>query len=57
MTSGPKDRGAYIRAKRHADARRELRLALEEREPSDLPYWTLRFAPEARALLESTRDK
>lgn len=47
----------YIRAKRHADARRELRLALEEREPSDLPYWTLRLAPEARALLESIRGK
>lgn len=47
----------YVRAKRHADARRELRLALEEREPSDLPYWMLRLAPEARALLESIRDK
>jgi len=47
----------YIKVKRYADARRELQQAIEERAPSDLPYWTLRAEPEARALLESIRDK
>ena len=47
----------YIATKRYADARRELRRALEEPEPSDLPYWTVRLLPQARALMESIKDK
>ena len=47
----------YIATKRYADARRELRLVLEEPAPSDLPDWTVRARPRARALLESIQDK
>jgi Tfp pilus assembly protein PilF len=47
----------YIANHRLADARRELRLALEEESPSDLPYWTVRGLPRARALLASIQDR
>ena len=47
----------YIATKRYADARRELRLAIEEPAPSDLPYWTVHTLPRARALLESIQNK
>jgi tetratricopeptide (TPR) repeat protein len=49
--------GLYVETKRYADARRELRRALEEPAPSDLPYWTIRMLPRAQSLLESIRDK
>lgn len=41
----------YIATRRYADAERELARVLEERAPSDLPYWTLSDRPRARALL------
>ena len=47
----------YIGAKRYADARRELETALAEPAPSDLPYWTVRMLPQARALLASIQGK
>jgi tetratricopeptide (TPR) repeat protein len=47
----------YVKEKRYADARRELDLALAEPTPSDLPYWTVRMLPRARALLASIRGK
>ena len=41
----------YIASKRWADARRELDRIVAERAPTDVPRWTVREAPEARALL------
>jgi tetratricopeptide (TPR) repeat protein len=41
----------YIATRRYADAERELVRVVEERAPSDLPYWTLSDRPRARALL------
>jgi tetratricopeptide (TPR) repeat protein len=41
----------YMSSKRWADARRELDRVLTERAPSDVPRWTVREVPEARALL------
>jgi len=41
----------YMASKRWADARRELDRILAERAPSDVPRWTVREAPDARALL------
>ena len=43
----------YIATRRYGEARHELQLVLDEPAASDLPYWTLRDAPRARALLES----
>ena len=43
----------YVAMRRYADAERELTRVLEERAPSDLPYWTLSDRPRARALLAS----
>jgi len=43
----------YIATRRYADAERELRRVLDEPAPSDLPYWTLADAPNARNLLAS----
>jgi tetratricopeptide (TPR) repeat protein len=47
----------YVDQARYEDARRELQGILDERAPADLPRWTLKEAPGARALLESIRDK
>ncbi len=41
----------YMASKRWADARRQLELILTDRAPSDVPRWTVREAPEARAML------
>lgn len=41
----------YISTRRWADARRELDRVLEEPAATDLPRWTVREVPEARALL------
>jgi tetratricopeptide (TPR) repeat protein len=43
----------YIATRRLAEAQRELVRVLDETAPSDLPYWTLRDLPKARAMLES----
>jgi tetratricopeptide (TPR) repeat protein len=43
----------YIATRRYGEARQQLQLVLDEPAASDLPYWTLRDAPRARALLES----
>jgi tetratricopeptide (TPR) repeat protein len=43
----------YIATRRYGEAKDELQLVLDEPAASDLPYWTLRDAPRARALLES----
>jgi tetratricopeptide (TPR) repeat protein len=47
----------YIDQGRYEEARRELQGILDEAAPTDLPRWTLKEAPQARALLESLRDK
>jgi tetratricopeptide (TPR) repeat protein len=47
----------YAATGRYADARREINLALEDRAPSDLPYWRLKAEPQARALLESIKGR
>ncbi len=47
----------YVDQKRYEEARRELHGILDERAPADLPRWTLKEAPGARALLESIRRK
>jgi predicted Zn-dependent protease len=47
----------YIKTKRYADARRELTAALGERAPTDRSYWVVKGEPEAKALLDSIRDK
>lgn len=41
----------YIASKRWADARRELDRVLTERAPADVPRWTVREVPDARALI------
>jgi len=43
----------YIATRRYGEAQHELRLVVDEPAASDLPYWTLRDAPRARALLAS----
>lgn len=45
-----------IRKGRIAEARRELRAVLEEKNPSNLAEWTLKDSKEARELLESIQD-
>lgn len=46
-----------IKKGRIAEARRELQAVLEEKAPTNPADWTLKDAPEARALLESIRGK
>ncbi len=46
-----------IKKGRIAEARRELQAVLEEKASTNPADWTLKDAPEARALLESTRGK
>ncbi|HEU5193608.1 MAG TPA: tetratricopeptide repeat protein [Methylomirabilota bacterium] len=41
----------YIELRRWSDARAELERIVDEREPSDLPRWTVSEVPRARALL------
>jgi tetratricopeptide (TPR) repeat protein len=41
----------YMKSKRWADARDELDRILTERAPSDVPRWTVREVPDARAML------
>src|SRR2546421_8497526 len=43
----------YLATRRSADAQRELQRVVAEPAPSDMPYWVLRDAPRARALLTS----
>jgi len=43
----------YLATRRSADAQRELQRVVAEPAPSDMPYWVLRDAPRARALLAS----
>jgi tetratricopeptide (TPR) repeat protein len=47
----------YMDQARYDEARRELQAILDEPAPADLPRWTLKEAPRARALLESIRGK
>jgi len=47
----------YVATRRWGEARQELRRILDERAPTDLPRWTTREVPDARALLESIRDR
>ncbi len=47
----------YVTLGRRAEARQELIQALEERAPSDVAYWRLKVEPQARALLESLRQR
>ena len=47
----------YLAMKRWADARRELQALLDERTPSDLPRWTTREVPRARALLADLAER
>jgi tetratricopeptide (TPR) repeat protein len=46
-----------IAAGRTADARRELRRALDERAPTSVADWTVKDAPRARELLGSIKDR
>lgn len=43
----------YLATRRPGEAQRELQRVVTEPAPSDLPYWALRDAPRARALLAS----
>ena len=43
----------YLATRRSADAQRELQRVVAEPAASDMPYWVLRDAPRARALLAS----
>lgn len=43
----------YLATGRRAASRTELQRLLDDHTPSDLPYWTVRSVPRARALLES----
>lgn len=47
----------YIAMKRWAEARRELQRVLEEPAASDLPRWTMREVPRARALLAEIAER
>jgi tetratricopeptide (TPR) repeat protein len=47
----------YIATKRWAEARRELQRVLEEPAASDLPRWTMREVPRARALLAELAER
>jgi predicted Zn-dependent protease len=42
-----------IKLRRRDDARRELQNVLDERQPRNPADWTMKDAPQARALLES----
>jgi tetratricopeptide (TPR) repeat protein len=46
-----------VKGNRVAEARRELRAVLEETAPTNLADWTLKDSKDARALLESIRDR
>ena len=46
-----------IKRGRYAEARRELQVILDEKEPRNLADWTLKDSKDARALLESIRGK
>ena len=48
---------ALIRKQRFAEARRELQAVLDEKDPSNAADWTIKDVPEARALLDSIRDR
>jgi predicted Zn-dependent protease len=48
---------ALIRKNRPAEARRELQAVLDEKDPSNRADWTMKDVPEARALLESLRER
>ena len=43
----------YIATRRYGEAAHELQTVVDEPAATDLPYWTLRDLPRARALLES----
>jgi hypothetical protein len=46
-----------VRTHRIPEARRELQAVLDEKDPSNAADWTIKDVPEARALLESIRDR
>ena len=46
-----------IRKNRPAEARRELQGVLDEQDPSNRADWTMKDAPEARALLDALRER
>jgi tetratricopeptide (TPR) repeat protein len=47
----------YISAKRWPDAQRELQSIVDETAATDLPRWTVRDRPRARAMLTELRDR
>jgi hypothetical protein len=46
-----------IKTDRLGEARRELQAVLDEKDPSNVADWTMKDVPEARALLDSVRDR